>query len=115
MLTGEGRYMLERENLASNGGGGDTTQGDLDQSLMTTFCRTLDHSRLPPMTVMHMMAAALGAIYRQVATSHQNEECPCGWHPAPASDIEALQFAVRATAEQQPAPDLRAMPVVGRA
>ncbi len=107
--------MLERQKPISTSSSAETIQGDLDQSLMTMFCRSLDTSRLPPMTVMHMMASALGSIYRQVAAAHQNQDCPCGWHPTPAPDIEALQSAVRTAAVQESAPDLLAMTVVGRA
>jgi hypothetical protein len=90
-------------------------QIDLDHTLMTALCRALDTSRLPPMTVMNAMAAAFGSVYRQVAVAHQSGQCPCGWHPAPARDVDTLQSIFRAAAAPQPSDRLLTMPVQGRA
>lgn len=42
----------------------------LDNALLSTFCRALDSSYLTPMTVLSAMAESLGSVYRQVADSH---------------------------------------------
>jgi len=90
------------------------TQAEIDHRLMVTFCRTLDGSALPPMTVMRMMASALGAIYRQTSASHHAQECPCGWQPL-ASDVDVLLAEIEAAARSQATPDLSSMQIAGRA
>ena len=92
----------------------DPTQAEIDHRLLVTFCRTLDNSSLPPMTVMRMMASALGAIYRQTSESHHAQECPCGWQPLP-SDIDVLLAEIEAAARRRAIPDLSSMQIVGRA
>jgi hypothetical protein len=94
--------------------GSELTQAEIDRRLMVTFCRTLDSSTLPPMTVMRMMASAIGAIYRQTSASHHAQECPCGWIPL-ASDVETLQAEIETAARRQSVPDLSSMQIVGRA
>lgn len=90
-------------------------QGDLQQALLTMFCRTLDTSRLPPMTVLRMMAEALGGVYRQAATAHLSQPCPCGWRPTVEADIAALRAAIGEAAAPCTTADLAWMEVVGRA
>lgn len=75
----------------------------LDNALLSTFCRALDSSYLTPMIVLSAMAEALGSVYRQVADSHHTGECRCGWEPEILRDIARLQSALDSTAK--PAPD----------
>ena len=108
------KRMLEQRDLL---GFGDrqTVQADLDRVLMMAFGRAMDVSGLTPMAVMNAMANAFGAVYRQVAEHHQNQECPCGWQPASAEDIELLQSALETAAKLQQADRLLTMQVMGRA
>lgn len=87
----------------------------LDQVLLSTFCRTLDTSYLTPMTVLGAMAEALGSVYRQVADSHLTGECRCGWEPAILQDIERLQLALGQAAQPAPDQSLSTMQTLGRA
>jgi hypothetical protein len=89
-------------------------QADLDRALTTAFCRVLDMSHETPMAVLTVMAGAIGSIYRQVADTHQGQQCPCGWQPALPSDIESLQSALKAAATQ-PIDKLLTMQPLGRA
>jgi hypothetical protein len=92
-----------------------SAQTYLNQALMTTFCRVLDGSRLPPVAVMRLLATALGATYREVAAAHRDGGCPCGWCPLPALDIEALRASLEDAAAPKRIDDLQAMEVAGRA
>jgi len=94
--------------------GSEPTQTEIDHHLMVTFCRTLDSTALQPMTVMRMMASALGAIYRQTSASHHEQVCPCGWQPLP-SDVETLLAEIEAAARRPLVPDLSNMQIAGRA
>jgi hypothetical protein len=67
------------------------------------------------MQVLQMMVQALGGIYREVSAQHQDGACPCGWRPDEAKDLQALQTAVGTGMACPPQPDLRSMPVAGRA
>jgi hypothetical protein len=87
----------------------------LDQVLLSTFCRALDSSYLTPMTILNAMAEALGSVYRQVADSHHTGECRCGWEPAELQDLERLQSALRDAAKLAPADTLSTMQTLGRA
>jgi hypothetical protein len=93
----------------------ESAQTYLNQAVMTTFCRVLDSSRLPPSVVMRLLASALGSTYREVASAHLDGQCPCGWQPLPAVDIEALRASLEHAATPRPADDLHSMTAVGRA
>lgn len=88
---------------------------ELANALMTSFCRALEQSNVTPMQVLQMMAQALGGIYREVSAQHQDGACPCGWRPDDAQDLRALQKALDTGMTCPPQPDLRSMPVAGRA
>ncbi len=89
---------------------------ELHRAVMTAFCNTLHASRLPPMTVMALTAAAVGSIYREIADEHRrDDQCPCGWKPATSADVEALQSALATTADARPIADLGVVQVAGRA
>ncbi len=107
--------MREQHGLMSDDSDPRSMQTDLEQTLMTAFCRSLDGSRLPPMTVMRMMAEALGSVYRQVAAAHRNQACPCGWQPSLQSDVESLRATVGAAAEARPMANLDRMQTLGQA
>ncbi len=91
-----------------------SAQTYLNQAIMTTFCRVLDSSRLPPDVVMKLLASALGQTYREVAAAHQDGGCPCGWRPQ-ATDIEALRASLEDAAAPRRIDDLLSMAAVGRA
>jgi hypothetical protein len=71
-----------------------TAQDQLNRVLMAAFCRTLNNTRLSPIVVMRMIAEALGNTYAEVATTHQKEQCPCGWQPSAMMDIQTLRSAL---------------------
>ncbi|HEY8335881.1 MAG TPA: hypothetical protein VIQ05_18995 [Tardiphaga sp.] len=87
----------------------------IDQTVLATFCRVLAQSRLQPVEVMQMLASALGATYREVVDAHRDGQCPCGWRPLPALDIEALHASLADAAAPRRPDDLHAMVAVGRA
>ncbi len=83
---------------------------------MTAFCAALRDTRLPPLTLIELAAAAVGSVYREVADAHCGDQpCPCGWHPRLREDLEALQAALALSAAPVPQGDLARMPVLGRA
>ena len=92
-----------------------SAQTYLDQMIMTTFCRVLDTSRLPPTVVMRLIATALGTTYREVASAHLDSQCPCGWQPLPADDIESLRASLEDAAAPKRIAGLASMAVAGRA
>ncbi|MBS4005552.1 MAG: hypothetical protein KGZ91_19450 [Afipia sp.] len=94
----------------------ETARAELHRAVMAAFCNTLHASLLPPMTVMALTAAAVGAIYRDIADEHRRDTvCPCGWQPSTSADVEALQSALASTVEVRPLADLAIVQVVGRA
>jgi hypothetical protein len=107
--------MLPQQVKVSDISDEDSAQTYLNHAIMTTFCRTLDSSRLPPSVVMRLIATALGSTYREVAAAHQDGQCPCGWKPEPEADIEALRSSLEDAATPRRADDLHSMPAVGRA
>ncbi len=92
-----------------------SAQTYLNQTIMTTFCRVLDSSRLPPDVVMKLLASALGQTYREVAAAHQDGGCPCGWRPQPITDIEAMRASLEDGAAPRRVEDLLSMAAAGRA
>jgi hypothetical protein len=74
-----------------------TAQRQIDQLVMTTFCRTLNNTHLPPVVVLRMIASALGKTYADAAAAHQAGRCGCGWQPSPLSDVDSLRSAVAYT------------------
>ena len=92
-----------------------SAQTYLDQMIMTTFCRVLDTSRLSPSVVMRLIATALGTTYREVASAHLDGQCPCGWQPLPADDIESLRASLEDAAAPKRIDGLASMAVAGRA
>lgn len=83
---------------------------------MTAFCAALRDTRLPPLALVELAAAAVGSVYREVADAHCGDQpCPCGWHPRLQADLEALQAALALSATPALQPDLAHMMVLGRA
>jgi hypothetical protein len=107
--------MLPQQVKVSDITDEESAQTYLNQAVMTTFCRVLDSSRLPPSVVMRLIATALGSTYREVAAAHQDGQCPCGWNPMPEADIEALRSSLEDAAAPRRADDLHSMTAVGRA
>jgi len=107
--------MLPQQVKVSDITDENSAQTYLNQAIMTTFCRVLDSSRLPPDVVMRLLATAIGATYREVAAAHQDGQCPCGWGPAPDADIEALRSSLEDAAAPKMADDLHSMVIAGRA
>ncbi|MDB5504370.1 MAG: hypothetical protein JWR89_4272 [Tardiphaga sp.] len=70
---------------------------------------------MPPVVVMRLLASPLGTTYREVAVAHQDGQCPCGWCPLPAIDIETLHAPLEDAAALKRADDLGTMAVAGRA
>ncbi|WP_199089989.1 hypothetical protein [Bosea sp. ASV33] len=94
----------------------ETARADIREAVMTAFCAALRDTRLPPLALIELAAAAVGSVYREVADAHCGDRpCPCGWHPRLREDLEALQAAVALSATPVPQGDLARMPVLGRA
>jgi hypothetical protein len=92
-----------------------SAQSYLHQAVMTTFCRVLDASRLPPVVVLRLLASALGTTYREVAAVHQDELCQCGWCPLPSLDVETLCARLVEASSVHRTVGLSTMVVAGRA
>jgi hypothetical protein len=90
----EGTTMSEQQVEASPFIDQRTAQDQLNRVLMAAFCRTLNNTRLSPIVVMRMIAEAVGKTYADVATTHQTEQCPCGWQPSVAMDIQTMRAAL---------------------
>jgi hypothetical protein len=85
----------------------------LEQVMLANFCRTLNGTRLSPVTVLRMMAGALGKAYANVAAAHSHGDCPCGWRPSPTQDLEAIRAAL--SVDDVPGNDLMRMTAAGHA
>jgi len=84
------------------------------QAVLCAFCHIVQTTGLQPMEVLGLAAAAVGAIYKDLAAMHQNSHgCPCGWEPQAETDIATLQNAL--AAETAPRADLRWLKVAGKA
>jgi hypothetical protein len=95
---------------------GDEPGARIRQVVLSALCDALERTRLPPMTVMGLLAQAVGSVYRELADAHVGDDaCTCGWQPAPAEDIEALQAALAVNAGIHDGCSLRHVPVAGRA
>jgi hypothetical protein len=93
----------------------EAARAELHLSIMAAFCKVLHASRLPPMTLMPLAAAAIGSICKEVAVAHCCDACGCGWQPDPLADLKALQTALAAGTQVFPPSDLRTVQVAGRA
>ena len=94
----------------------ETARADIREAVMTAFCAALHDTRLPPLALLELAAAAVGSVYREVADAHCGDQpCPCGWHPRLLEDLEALQAAMALSAVPALQPDLASMVVLGRA
>lgn len=92
----------------------ETARAELREAVMTAFCAALHDTRLPPLTLIELAAAAVGSVYGEVADAHCGDQpCPCGWLPRLQADLEALQAALALNATPQT--DLARMAVLGRA
>ena len=94
----------------------ETARAEIREAVMTAFCAALHDTRLPPLALLELAAAAVGSVYREVADAHCGDQpCPCGWHPRLLEDLEALQAAMALSAVPALQPDLASMVVLGRA
>jgi hypothetical protein len=94
----------------------DAARAALYQSIVAAFCKVLNDSKLPAMTVLGLSAAAIGSIYQDIADQHRGDVlCKCGWQPDPSFDIETLQSALAGAAKSIPFEDLRFLQAAGRA
>jgi hypothetical protein len=88
----------------------------LHRMIRAAFGRAIHTHPLPTLTLLKLAAAAVGAIYKEVAEDHLRAgSCPCGWQPSLPEDVEALQAALAATTEAAPCSDLGLVEIAGRA
>ncbi|QCI68272.1 hypothetical protein [Phreatobacter stygius] len=94
----------------------DAARAEFHQAIMAAFCHALRTTQLPPITVLGLVAMALGSVYQEVAEAHRGDNaCPCGWQPDPGADVEALQAALAAMIPSPHVTDLLTMQALGRA
>lgn len=94
----------------------DAARAEFHQTIMVAFCNALRTTQLPPITVLGLVAMALGSVYQEVAEAHRGDNpCPCGWQPDASADVEALQAALAAMIPLPQVTDLRLMQALGRA
>jgi hypothetical protein len=83
----------------------------MKRSVRMAFCGIMQSTRLPPMA-----ATAVGLLYLEVAAAHSGaDQCPCGWEPRSAADLEALQTSLALAAKPHRPADFREVQVEGHA
>lgn len=91
-------------------------RSDLQQTITAAFARVQHGAQLHPMLVMQLTAETLGALYRDMASAHERDpDCPCGWQPDAACDLDRLAMALVGRAEAPARLDLRVMHPAGEA
>jgi hypothetical protein len=105
-FKGEYEDVLERRETMA--------REKMRKAVLCAFCHVVQATGLKPMAVLGLAATAIGSIYKDVAAAHVcNDDCPCGWQPQTDPDVEALQRAIAAEANQHA--DLRWLKVAGKA
>src|SRR5580693_9363517 len=111
------RQAVERETFAMQiaRSTDDETIAALDQvkrSIRMAFCGVMQSTRLPPMAALSLAATAVGLLYLEVAAAHRgDDQCPCGWEPRSAADLEALQSSLALAAKRHRPADFHAVQV----
>jgi hypothetical protein len=68
------------------------------------------------MAALSLAATAVGLLYLEVAAAHRgDDQCPCGWEPRSAADLEALQTSLALAAKPHRPADFHASQVEGHA
>lgn len=94
----------------------DRARTELHWALVTALCRVLHSTQLPAAEALSLAAAAIGAIYREIAEAHCGiDGCACGWKPDRPRDIAALLSALETATGGEAEVDLRTVPAAGRA
>ncbi len=98
----------------------DEAQARFRAAIMGAFGETLRRTDMTPLAALRLAALAMGSVYREVADAHSagpagSGDCPCGWRPHPASDVELLCSALMSECRRRQRPSLRTMPVAGTA
>ena len=72
----------------------------MKRSVRMAFCGVMQSTRLPPMAALSLAATAVGLLYLEVAAAHSGaDQCPCGWEPRSAADLEALHTSLALAAK----------------
>jgi hypothetical protein len=88
----------------------------MKRSVRMAFCGVMQSTRLPPMAALSLAATAVGLLYLEVAAAHRGaDQCPCGWEPRNAADLEALQTSLALAAKPHRPADFHAVQVEGHA
>ena len=88
----------------------------MKRSVRMAFCGIMQSTRLPPMAALSLAATAVGLLYLEVAAAHSGaDQCPCGWEPHSAADLEALQTSLALGAKPHRPADFREVQVEGHA
>jgi hypothetical protein len=94
----------------------DRARTELHWTLVTALCRLLHSTQLPATEALSLAAAAIGAIYRDIAEAHSGVDgCCCGWKPDRPRDIAALLTALETATRGEAEVDLRTVRAAGRA